>query len=44
MFGYHESLNVSRKKKSLDQISEPVSKVISKLTDPDAIKYVLSGS
>lgn len=44
MFGISRVVKRIEEEKSLDQISEPVSKVVSKLTDPDAIKYLLSGS
>lgn len=44
MFGLSRVVKRIEQEKSLDEISEPISKAVSKATDPDGIKYVLSGS
>ena len=44
MFGISRVVKRIEDEKALDELSEPVSKVVSKLTDPDAVKYLLSGS
>lgn len=44
MFGLSRVVKRIEQEKSLDELSEPLSKVVSKVTDPDAVKYLLSGS
>lgn len=44
MFGLSRIVKRIEQEQSLDEISEPVAKVVSKLTDPNAVKYLLSGS
>lgn len=44
MFGLSRVVKRIEQEKTLDEISEPLSKWYSKLTGPDPVKYVLSGS